>query len=82
MKGFMRQRGDSWGCGCLGRDPVTGKQRDATRTVRGGKRAAQRVLAEMVPEAERCLLVRTNATAGETIEAWFERATRVSSPRP
>ena len=82
MKGFMRQRGDSWELRVyLGTDPVTGKQRYASRTVRGGKRAAQRMLAELVTEAERDLLVRTNATAGELIEAWFEQATRDFSPK-
>ena len=82
MKGFMRQRGDSWELRVyLGTDPVTGKQRYASRTVRGGKRAAQRMLAELVTEAERELLVRANATAGELIEAWFEQATRDFSPK-
>jgi integrase len=58
MKGFMRQRGASWELRVyVGRDPVTGKQRYATRTVRGGKRAAQRVLTEMVSDAERGLSV-------------------------
>ena len=65
----------------LGSDPVTGKQRYASRTVRGRERAAQRVLAEMVTEAERGLSVRTNATAGELIEAWFEQASRDFSPK-
>jgi integrase len=82
MKGFMRQRGDSWELRVyLGRDPMTGKQRYATRTVRGGKRAAQRVLAEMVTAAERGQFARTNATAGELIEAWFEQAARDFSPK-
>jgi integrase len=62
---FMRRRGDPWQLRVyLGRDPVTGKQRYASRTVRGGKRVAQRLLAEMVTDAERGLSVRTNATAG------------------
>ena len=82
MKGFMRQRGDAWELRVyLGHDPVTGKQRYASRTVRGGKREAQRTLAEMVTEAERGLSVRTNATAGELIEAWFEHAAVTSRPR-
>ena len=81
MKGFMRQRG-TWELRVyLGTDPVTGKKRYTSRTVRGGKRAAQRVLAELVTEAERDLSVRTNATAGELIEAWFEQATRDFSPK-
>jgi integrase len=82
MKGFMRQRGASWELRVyVGRDPVTGKQRYATRTVRGGKRAAQRILAEMVTDAEHGLSVRTNATAGELIEAWFELAADDFSPK-
>ncbi len=52
MKGFMRQRGASWELRVfLGRDPVTGKKRYATKTVRGGKREAQSVLATMITEA-------------------------------
>ena len=82
MKGFMRRRGDAWELRVhLGTDPVTGKQRYASRTVRGGKRVAQRVLAKMVTEAERGLSVRTNATAGELIEAWFEHAAGDFSPK-
>ncbi len=61
MKGFMRQRGASWELRVyLGPDPLTGKKRYATRTVRGGKREAQTALAEMVTEAERGLTVRTS----------------------
>jgi integrase len=82
MKGFMRQRGDAWELRVyLGRDAVTGKQRYASRTVRGGKRIAQRALAELVTNAERGLLVRTNATTGELIEAWFEQAAGDFSPK-
>ena len=48
MKGFMRRRGDAWELRAyLGGDPVTGKQRYAGRTVRGGTREAQLVLNDM-----------------------------------
>lgn len=60
---------------------MTGKQQYASRTVRGGKREAQRVLNETVTDAGRGLSVRTNATAGELIEAWFEHAIRDFSPK-
>jgi hypothetical protein len=41
MKGSMRQRGSAWELRVyLGADPVTGKQRYATKTVRAGKREA------------------------------------------
>lgn len=65
----------------LGRDPVTGKKRHATRTVRRGKREARSVLAEMVTEAERGLTVSTTATVGELLEAWFEFAAPDFSPK-
>jgi len=81
MKGFMRQRGSSWELRVfLGYDPTTGKQRYATRTVRGGKRDAQRALAEMVTEAERGLTPRSASTVGELLEAWFEMAAADFSP--
>lgn len=54
MKGSMRQRGSAWELRVyLGTDPVTGKQRYATKTVRAGKREPQRLLNEMKVEAER-----------------------------
>ena len=83
MKGFMRQRGASWELRVfLGHDPLTGKKRYATRTVRGGKREAQTALAEMVTEAEAAgLTVRTSATVGELLEAWFEFASPDFSPK-
>ena len=37
----------------LGHDPLTGKKRYVTQTVRGGEREAQTALAETVTEAER-----------------------------
>jgi integrase len=82
MKGFMRLRGASWELRVyLGHDPLTGKKRYATRTVRGGKREAQRALAEMVTEAERGLTARTTATVGELLETWFEFAAPDFSPK-
>lgn len=78
----MRQRGSSWELRVyLGDDPVTGKQRYATKSVRCGKREAQRVLAEMVTEAERGSLARTTATVGDLIEAWFALAAPDFSPK-
>ena len=41
MKGSMRQRGSAWELRVyLGADPVSGKPRYVTKTVRGGKVAA------------------------------------------
>jgi len=56
MKGSMRQRGSAWELRVyLGADPVNGKQRYATRTVRAGKREAQRVLNDVTHPRPRLL---------------------------
>jgi|GEM_PF-1045877 len=82
MKGFIRQRGDAWELRVfLGYDVVTGKQRYAYRTVHGGKREAQRTLAEMITDADKGLAVRTNASVGDLLEAWFEMAAPGFSPK-
>ena len=82
MKGFIRRRGDAWELRVyFGTDPVMNKQRYASRTVRTGKREAQRVLNEMISEAERGLSVRTSATVGDLLEQWFDFASRDFSPK-
>ena len=48
MKGFIRRRGEAWELRVfLGVDPVTGRTRYANKSVRTGKREAQRMVAEM-----------------------------------
>ncbi len=82
MQGFMRQRGSSWELRVyVGRDVVTGRKRWVTRTVKGGKRDAQRALAAMVAEADRGALVSTTATVGELLEEWFAHAAPGFSPK-
>ena len=82
MQGFMRKRGEAWELRVFrGYDPVTGKQRYADKTARGGKREAQRTLAEMIAEADRGGAVSTNATVGELLESWFELAAPDFSPK-
>lgn len=61
-------------------DSVTNKRRYASRTVRTGKREAQRVLNEMISESERGLSVRTSVTVGDLLERWFDLAARGFSP--
>jgi len=66
MKGYMRRRGPSWELRVyLGRDRVSGKKRYATRSVRGLRRAAERVLRDMVAAAEAGVTHRAGATFGE-----------------
>jgi integrase len=66
----------------LGRDPVTGKERVATKTVRSvGKREAQRLLNEFVVNAERGLEAKTTTTVGDLLDRWFELAQNDFSPK-
>lgn len=82
MQGFMRQRGSSWELRVYtGRDPVTGRKRWATQTVKGGKRQAQSALAAMVTEAERGAVASSGATVAELLERWFEHAEADFSPK-
>lgn len=82
MQGFMRQRGSSWELRVyVGRDAVTGRKRWVTKTVKGGKREAQRALAAMVAEADRGALRSTTVTVGELLEEWFAHAAPGFSPK-
>src|SRR5829696_2779639 len=82
MQGSVRRRGSSWELRVYaGTDAVTGRRRYATKTVRGGKRDAQRALAEFAVDVQRGRVARTTATVGELLEEWFEQATRDFSPK-
>ena len=63
-----------------GRDPITGRRRQISRTIYGTKREAQKVLNEMAVEADRGELTGTSATFGELCERWLEVATADLSP--
>ncbi len=73
----------SVGFGCLSEPirSVSDKQRYATKTVRTGKREAQKALAAMVVAAERGESLRTSATVGELLAAWLEVAEPDFSPK-
>ena len=64
----------------MGRDLLTGKERYASRTVRGGKREAQRVMREMVIAAEAGKHGKVDTTVGHLLEEWFEHARLDFSP--
>jgi hypothetical protein len=65
---------DAWQVGVLGgRHPVTGRKRWISKTVRGGKRAAQREMAMMIAEVDKSLATGTDATFADLIERWLER---------
>src|SRR4051794_14136740 len=73
MQGHIRQRGKaSWELRLhSGRDPLTGRTRYVTRTVRGGKRDAQRAMAAFIAEVERDGSA-ASGTFADLVERWFE----------
>jgi integrase len=82
MRGYMRQRGNSWELRVfLGEDAATGRKHYATKTVKGGKREAQRALAAMVTQAAEGRLSASRATVGSLLEEWFAQAGPEFSPK-
>ena len=78
----MRRRGEAWELRVfLGVDPATGKKRYLSRSVRCGKRDAERTLAQMVLEAEGGHNHRASTTVGELLDAWLAQASRDFSPK-
>jgi integrase len=64
-----------------GRDPVTKKPRQATRTFVGGERAAAKALAALVTEVESGKFKRTKATVGQLLDKWLEVGEASHRPR-
>lgn len=81
MKGSIRQRSEgTWELRVfVGRDPVGGKRRYLTKTVRGGKRDAQRALAALVASSPGTAAT-ASMTVGEVLERWFDHAHPNLSP--
>jgi len=78
----MRQRSGAWELRVyLGRDAVTGRDRYATRTVRGPRREAERALARMLVDAPDRGPAATTTTLGELLERWFAQASADFSPK-
>ncbi len=75
MKGHLH-RGDAWQLVVdARRDPLTGKRRQITRTVRGSRRDAQPALVQLVAQVDgEGAPARTATTVGELLERWFELA--------
>lgn len=75
MQGSLRQRSaDSWELRVsLGREPGTGRYRYVHKTVRGGKREAQRALAKLVGEVDSGKHQHTERhTVAQLIDAWMK----------
>src|SRR5665213_867479 len=64
----------------IGRDPVTGKPKQATRTFVGGERAAAKALGALVAEVDAGKFKPTTATVGQLLDQWLEAGKL--SPRP
>ena len=65
----------------VGRDPVTGKSRQVTRTFKGGERAAAKALAALVTEVETGSFNRTTATVSQLLDKWLEAGEWSQRPR-
>jgi hypothetical protein len=64
----------------VGRDPLTGRRRQKSRTVRGTKRVAQRALAELIHEVDKGVLAPGDHTVGEALDRWLDLAGDDLSP--
>lgn len=82
MRGSMRQRSEgSWELRVfIGRNPLTGQRQYVTKTVRGGKREAQRALAALVSGPAPTAGPTAAMTVGEMLDRWFGHAEGNLSP--
>lgn len=82
MRGSMREREPGrWELRVdLGRDPLTGRRRQRSRTVYGGRRQAETALAELVADARAASAPGTDAPVSVLLDRWLELATRDLSP--
>ena len=65
----------------IGRDPVTGKVRQTTRTFHGTEKGAGKALSQLVSEVEAETFDRTSATVGQLLDKWLEVAETNQRPR-
>ena len=57
-----------------GRDPVTGRKRYVTRTVRGNRKDAERVRNQMLVDVQQGKTSPASATFGDLLDAWYDAA--------
>jgi integrase len=82
MRGGLRERTPGvWEVRVeAGRDPVSGRRRQISKTVRGTKRQAEQVLNKIVKEADDGQHVGTDATFTDVAERWLKLAEADLSP--
>ncbi|MCP5043082.1 MAG: site-specific integrase [bacterium] len=64
----------------LGRDPLTGRRRQRSRTFRGTKREAERALRSLIASVEHGHITGTDTTLDGLLKAWLELAADQLSP--
>lgn len=82
MTGTIRQRSPgTWELRVsTGRDPLTGRYRTTTKTVRGTKTQAKAALGALVAEVARGKHTGTSATLGTLLDTWLEQISHDRSP--
>lgn len=81
MKGHIRERGGAWEIRVYsGKDPVTGRKKYVTRTVRGSRKEAELALARLIVEVTGGVRVAQDATVADLVLRWFELARAELSP--
>jgi len=65
----------------IGRDPKSGKPRQATRSFHGTQRAAGKALSALVAEVEAGRFNRSSATVGQLLDKWLEATSVSQRPR-
>jgi hypothetical protein len=56
-----------------GRDADTGRKQYISRTIRGGRRQAEKKLARLVSQVDDGLITDKAGTVGELVERWYAR---------
>ncbi|MGA2837016.1 MAG: site-specific integrase [Acidimicrobiales bacterium] len=81
--GTMRERSPGhWELRAFsGRDPITGKPKQATRTFVGGERAAAKALGALVTEVDEGKFKPKTATVGQLLDQWLEAGRTSQRPR-
>jgi len=85
MAGTMRERQPGvWELRVrAGRDPLTGKHRQISRTFRSSGRQASKALARLVTEAQDGSHAGSDKTVGELLDRWIDHLeARGRTPRP
>jgi hypothetical protein len=65
----------------VGRNPLTGQQRQVSRAVRGSRQEAEKALAAFYAEVDAHAAPASKGTVGELLEAWLDQVADELSPK-